>query len=498
MAFFRVSVAPTLQSLAAAACLLPVNSFAVGNPPAAGNPAAAGEDALTALLRHQTDVGSEAGQRGDQETVNSFLDDLVLFSGGDGSVSRDPKFDSSGAVSKLLERQTISFLEAGQRGDVAAMQRMLDPKIVFINEDGDACGFSDFAGGAPAAPPKGIPSSVGISDWVLHTQGDVAVSSFVVNQLVHYDGQPLEYKFLTVDTWVQRGTSWKLLGGETIPLHQEPSAVTLPSETLAEYAGTYSAGLGSSVVVSVDQGTITLATNGAKATPVKAEYRDVFFRTGLPPGYAPPRVIFQRDATGAISAYVNGGVVYRKSPGIALVAPLAASPPPAAPSAPTPPSTPPQGPLKLRDFVVHHSGDVAVAAFFHDRDTPYYGQVLHQTYRSMEAWVKRGNEWKMIASQGRGLQKDPPAATLAPHELTEYLGRYVVGKSLAVTVAQDGEGLAMSINEGKPMALRATVRDVFFTPGAPRTIIIFLRNSSGRVEGYVSRRDERDLKFTKQ
>lgn len=50
---------------------------------------AAGEDPVTALLRHQTDVGSEAGQRGDQATVNSFLDDEVLFSGGDGAVGRD-------------------------------------------------------------------------------------------------------------------------------------------------------------------------------------------------------------------------------------------------------------------------------------------------------------------------------------------------------------------------------------------------------------------------
>ena len=48
---------------------------------------AADDNELTRLLRHQTDLGSDAGQRGDQATVDSFLDEQVVFSGGDGSVS---------------------------------------------------------------------------------------------------------------------------------------------------------------------------------------------------------------------------------------------------------------------------------------------------------------------------------------------------------------------------------------------------------------------------
>jgi hypothetical protein len=55
----------------------------------------------------------------------------------------------------------------------------------------------------------------------------------------------------------------------------------------------------------------------------------------------------------------------------------------------------------------------------------------------------------------------------------------------------------MSTNNGEPVALRAAVRDVFFTPGSPRTNIIFQRDSQGRVEGYISRREERDLRFSK-
>jgi hypothetical protein len=477
--FVEVRLGTILRSLAGAACLLSASAFG------AAGAFAAGEDALTELLRHQTDLGSDAGQRGDQATVDGFLDDQVLFSGGDGSVSRDEKFDRSDEVSILLKKQTQNFIDAGQRGDIAAMRRLLDDKVLFVNEDGLAHGRLDFAGGAPAAPPKGIASSVSIQDWVLHHDGGVAVSSFVVAQQVRYDGQPLEYKFLTVETWVKRAASWKLMGSETIPLHQDPSSATLPAGVLADYTGTYSAGLGSSVVISVDHDAILLATNGAKASPLKAESPDVFFKPGLPIGYAPPRIIFLRDANGLISGYVNGGLIY-KSQSVAAAA-----------SASSAAATPPLGPLKLRDFVVKHYPDVAVAAFFHDRDTPYYGQMLHQTYRSMETWVRRGTAWKMITSQGRAMQQDPPAIMLPPVELKDYLGKYAVGRSLAVSITEDSNGLALSTNHGKPVVLRAAVRDVFFTPGSPRISIVFQRDSHGRVEGYISRREERDLRFSK-
>jgi Domain of unknown function (DUF4440) len=465
------------RALAGAACLFSLAAFG------AFGAFGADEAALTALLRQQTDLGSDAGQRGDQATMESFLDDEVLFSGGDGSVSRDTQFDKSDAVSALIKQQTQAFLDAGQRGDVAAMRRYLDHQVLFINEDGSASRWRNFAGGAPAAPPKGVPSSISISDWVLHYRGDVAVSSFIGHQLVRYDGQSLEYQYLTVETWVQQGAAWKLLGSETIPLHQDPPAMTLPPEKLQEYVGIYSAGPGSSVTVSLDQGALVFTTNGVRGTPLKPEARDVFFRAGSPPGYAPPRAIFRRDTHGLVSGYSSGGLIYRKSE-------------PGTPQGTA--SAPATGPLVLRDFVVTHSGDVAVAAFFHDRDTPSYGQVQHQTFRSMETWVKRGTAWKMMASQGRALQTDPPALVLLADQLGEYSGRYVLGKNLTVTIAPTKDALAMSTNGGNPKSIEAMAPDWFFTPGSPRTSMIFERDPNGLITGFVSRLEGRDLKFTKE
>jgi len=442
-------------------------------------------DAVSALIRRQTDASSDAGQRGDQATVSSFLDDAVLFSAGDGAVQRDPKYDKTDAVSALLRRQTQAFRDARERGDRASTRPYLDASLLFVDEDGILSGRRDVAGGAAAASPRGGWSSVTVSDWVLHHSRDVAISSYTEDEVVRYGEQALDYKFLSVDTWVRRGAAWKMIGSETIPLHQDPSVAALPSNVLGDYVGLYSAGPGSVVTISQDGSALVSSSNGSMAAPLQAEFRDVFFTPGLPAGYARPRSIFQRDANGQLTGYVRSGIVYTK---IGTTAPPAGS---------VAPATPPLGPLRLRDFVVRHRGDVAVATFLHDRDTPFYGQMVHQTYRSIETWIKRGVAWKMIASQGRQLLPDPPVASLAPKELEDYVGIYDAGSDRTVTIFRRGDELAASASGEPSVRLAAEVRDVFFTPGSPRTSIAFQRDASGHVRGYVWRRDERDLTFSK-
>jgi len=421
---------------------------------------AAQEDPITALIRRQTDISSEAGQRGDQATVDKYLDDAVLFSAGDGAVQRDTKLDQNDALSTLLKQQTQAFRNANQHGDLAAMRSYLDDQLLFINEDGVAFDRHDFAGGAPAAAPKDALSTVTITDWVLHSAGDVAISSFVTDQVTHYGDQTLNERYLAVETWIKRDVQWKLLGSETTLLHQDPPALTLPADAWNDYVGMYSAGASSLVTITHEGNMLGVIVNRTKSPLLAAEVRDVFFTPNTPPGYERQRLIFQRDASGQITGYVSRGLVYTRS--------TAATRAGAA-------STPAPGPLVLRDFIVHHTDDVAVAIFFHDRDTPAYGQMMHQTYRSMETWIKRGTEWKLIASQGCQLMPDPPATTLSAAALDEYAGSYGVGSALTVRITRVGDALSASMNGEKPIPLYAIARDVFFTLGAPRIRLISTR-----------------------
>jgi ketosteroid isomerase-like protein len=109
--------------------------------------------------------------------MGELLDDQVLFSNGDGSVQRDDKLDETNALSDLLKRQTQAFRAARRRDDVATMRRYLDPDPLLVNEDGVLLRGKDVFQGASAPGPKGVLSSVVMTDWVLHHSGDVAVST---------------------------------------------------------------------------------------------------------------------------------------------------------------------------------------------------------------------------------------------------------------------------------------------------------------------------------
>jgi hypothetical protein len=322
------------------------------------------EDPIVTLLRQETDRFSAAGQQGDDKTVDQLTDDYVLFSAGDGSVQRDLHFDAKDTLADELRAAT----EALHGPDRVRARFKAAPSALFVDDTGALNHESDFRHG-PAT----------VSDWVLHHDGNVAVASFSL----HFN----ESRFLAVETWEHRDAQWQLIGGQTIPLYTDPPVIDLPETELDSYAAIYSAGTGSRVAITRDGQGLSMTVHGAKQPiELKPSAHDRFFTPNQPSGYLRASTDFQRNAAGSVTGFTRNGIHYaRIDPSVA--------------AAPTPPPTP--GELRLRDFVVIHSDDVAIAAFYHDRDTPYYGQTLHQTFRSTETWVKRGDTWKLISSQGR-------------------------------------------------------------------------------------------------
>jgi hypothetical protein len=268
-------------------------------------------------------------------------------------------------------------------------------------------------------------------------------------------------------------------------LHQDPSGVTLSADQLNQYSGAYSIAPGHAVTI-VRDGDALRRISDAGNDLLHAEVRDIFFAPGSPSGYARRRIIFHRDVSGRVSSYETAGLVFTRTQSTGEQ------------NGNTVPAAPTPGRLVLRSFVVHRSGDVAVATFFHDRDTNYYGRLMHETFRSSESWVLRGTEWKMIASQGRLLQRDPLAVILPSDELKSYVGIYAAGPLLTVVISREGNALAASVNHKKAVPLQAEASGVFFTPASPLTEIIFQRSASGRVTGYLNLRDERDLLFIRK
>jgi ketosteroid isomerase-like protein len=203
-------------------------------------------------------------------------------------------------VGALIKRQSQEFSDASASGDAAAFNRLLDDRVIFINEGGDIATKKDIL--ASAGPsPKGFHNSLTQTDWNLQLHGDVAVTSFTDMQTAQVYGQVLHAKYRSTEVWLKEGADWRMISSQTIALQDDPPAAALSSTALDEYVGTYRGGPDFIYKITRNGDALGGAMSNGKPFVMKAELRDVLFTPGQPR----LRRIFQRDAQGHITGFVS-------------------------------------------------------------------------------------------------------------------------------------------------------------------------------------------------
>lgn len=200
--------------------------------------------------------------------------------------------------SAILLRQTQEFSDASSQGDRAVMARLLDDRVIFFNEGGDTSAKAEMIASAQA-PASGVEVRQTVTDWRCETYGDVAVASFIDDQVATVAGVATRARFRSVETWRNTAGQWLMIGSETIALQDDPTAVELPQSTLQEYAGTYSNTSGIRFVFTYEKGHIVASVNGGPVSEQRAEVRDVLFT----PGRSRFRKVFQRSADGRVVSF---------------------------------------------------------------------------------------------------------------------------------------------------------------------------------------------------
>lgn len=176
----------------------------------------------------------------------------------------------------------------------------------------------------------------------------------------------------------------------------------------------------------------------------------------------------------------EAGVVTDKAATVAQIKPL-------------PPGS--SGHIYVIDWKANVGATEAVATYIADEFEDFHGQHIHAQYRVTTSWIKRGADWKQLSQAVLATQQDPPAVTLPSALTDQYVGHYSGGPGLGYVIAKKDGGLT-GTREGRPaVALKAELVDVLFVPGQPRTRDIFQRDAKGRIIGFVSRREERDVVF---
>jgi ketosteroid isomerase-like protein len=156
------------------------------------------------------------------------------------------------------------------------------------------------------------------------------------------------------------------------------------------------------------------------------------------------------------------------------------------------------GIIRVELLSYHEEDGVAVALFRQHETEHYFGQTIYAKYLTSTTWRKRPDGWKLIASQVLAEKIDPPAITLPAKQLAQYAGKYQLKDSAATYSLQLIDGQLIGARDArKPASWNAEASDVFFLSGDPRIRKIFRRDASGKIIGFIERRESWDIVWLK-
>jgi ketosteroid isomerase-like protein len=156
------------------------------------------------------------------------------------------------------------------------------------------------------------------------------------------------------------------------------------------------------------------------------------------------------------------------------------------------------GEIKVELLSYHEDGDTAVALFRQHEIERYYGQTIHASYLLSTVWKKRAYGWKQLEGQVLAERSDPPSIALPTIDLQKFVGTYKLKESEPTYTITLTDGKLMAGRTGKtPSEWNAETRDVFFVKGDPRIRKIFQYDATGRVTGFVERRESWDIVWNK-
>lgn len=193
-----------------------------------------------------------------------------------------------------------AMMDAFATGERAVFDAAFAPEAVYLDENGNLMDRSAFL--AQLQPlPAHTSGHIDLANYRFHRFGDVAIVTYMEVETENYHGQILHTNSLTSETWRETPSGWKIAITQTMVIPKDPPEVTLSSNDLAAYSGTYEGGMDLVNKITIQDGKLFSERRGRPGAPLRAELKDVFFIAGQPR----TRKIFQRDATGSIVGYVD-------------------------------------------------------------------------------------------------------------------------------------------------------------------------------------------------
>lgn len=203
-------------------------------------------------------------------------------------------------VTSVLQRQTQQLMDAVAVGDRGPWARYLDDRMVYAAEDGTTKSKGELL--AELRPlPKEIWGRLRVTRFRTVRHDDTAIANYIAEEDEGYFGQVIHARYLTTDTWKRTAAGWRLVASQVLALRDDPPAIELRDGQLDEYVGTYA--LTDSVTYTIRrEGHALIGVRSGRAPEtLNVELLDCLFVPGQPR----LRKIFQRDADGRITGFVE-------------------------------------------------------------------------------------------------------------------------------------------------------------------------------------------------
>ena len=159
------------------------------------------------------------------------------------------------------------------------------------------------------------------------------------------------------------------------------------------------------------------------------------------------------------------------------------------------------GAIKIGDVQSRIIGDAAVLSYDANETETIFGQNLTARYHITDTWLRRNDNWQIIASQAHRYYEDPAIGKIDPKKFGDFIGIYELAPGQTRSVTAEGENLFVE-RKGKKEQLNKKEQlfpetsDLFFRKGVEGRIL-FRYDVNGKVDVLVDRRNNEDVVWRK-
>ena len=153
------------------------------------------------------------------------------------------------------------------------------------------------------------------------------------------------------------------------------------------------------------------------------------------------------------------------------------------------------GAIKIENVISRIIGDTAVLSYDANETETIFGQELHARYHVTDTWLRRNDNWQIIASQAHRYYEDPAMGEVDERKFRDYVGLYELAPGQTRTVSAYDGNLFVERNGKKEELLRES-GDLFFRKGVEGRIL-FRYGANGKVDALVDRRNNEDVVWKK-